>query len=132
MGGPIIIHPLFTHTVHTVPEPLTFWEAVPDHLLHKIASSLKDGMALARLRRVSKRCRLIADSEDIWRDLCVMRFNVAPDSQPPSSWQEVYRFNHTMLYTLFIQQTADACMVRLQRAAGVPIRLPGLPGYALA
>lgn len=73
------------------PEPLTFWEQVPDELLHRIAMRLDDGVALTRLRRVSKRCRRIADSDDLWRELCVSKFNVAPDSQPPSSWAEVYR-----------------------------------------
>ena len=64
---------------------------MPDELLHRIAAYLGDGVALARLRRVSKRCRRIADSEDLWRNLCICRWNVAPDRDPPTTWAEVYK-----------------------------------------
>jgi hypothetical protein len=80
------------HTLEQEPERRPFWEIVPDELLHRIASKLDDGTALARLRRVSTRCRRIVDGgEDLWRDLCVARFNVSPHADPPS-WAEVYRW----------------------------------------
>jgi hypothetical protein len=38
--------------------------------------------------------------EDLWRDLCVLKYNVAPDSHPPSSWREVYRWVGCGIMTL--------------------------------
>ncbi|KAI8467924.1 MAG: hypothetical protein J3K34DRAFT_460113 [Monoraphidium minutum] len=131
--GALIVHPLFQHTVGAVPEPRSFWEAAPDELLHHIAGRLGDGAALARLRRVSKRCRRVVDAgEDLWRDLCVARFNASPHTAPPSSWRELYSFNHTLLYELFKKQLAEAMLARLRRAAGAPIRLRGIGGIAFA
>jgi hypothetical protein len=67
-------------------------EACDDALLYRVMSHVDCGLSLARLRRVSKRFRRIADSEELWRRLCVERFNVAPDSKPPATWADVYRW----------------------------------------
>lgn len=114
------------------PEPVTFWEAVPDALLHRIMAALGCGVALARLRRVSRRCRRLADSDDLWRELCIARWNVSPASTPPTTWADVYAWNMQAFYALIMRQTADALRSALQRTAGVPIRLPGLgiPAFA--
>lgn len=133
MGGPVIVHPLFRHTVDAQPEPRAFWEQVPDEVLHRIALFLDDGACLARLRRVNRRCRALVDdkAEDVWRSLCVRRFNADPTMTPePSSWAAVYAFNARALYDLFVQQTADAVRAAMARALGnsvaARIRLPGL------
>jgi hypothetical protein len=52
-------------------------------------------------------------------------------SRRPFPLSPARSFNHKLLYQMFKQQIADAMLARLRRAAGVPIRLPGL-GMAYA
>jgi hypothetical protein len=118
-----------------VPEPLGFMDACDDALLHRIASHV-DGLTLARVRRVSRRLRRVADSDDLWRRLCVERFNVAPDSRPPTTWADVYKFNMEVFYSLLLASSAaDAVGASrsavLHSAAAGRLRLPGY-GFALA
>jgi hypothetical protein len=117
--------------VHVHPEPLTFWELVPDELLHRIAAHLRDGAALARLRRVSRRCCRIASSDDLWRDLCIDRFNCAADTPHPVPWAQVYAWNVELFRRLVHQSVEEAVRAALQRATRAPVQLPGY-GFALA
>lgn len=137
---PVIVHPMHLKMLAVPPEPRApFMELCPDEVLHRVAAFLGDGASLARLRRVSKRCRAVVDAaEDAWRDACVREFNANPSAGPGggASWRDLYRFNAALLCELFVRSTADAVRDAMLRravggigAGGAAIRLPGL-GFA--
>ncbi|KAG2492016.1 hypothetical protein HYH03_009745 [Edaphochlamys debaryana] len=105
MGGPIIVHPLFVHTLHCGPEVRTL-EEVPLEVLTLIASRIPMAQELARLQCVSKRCREAASAEHLWKQLCMDRFAV-PGSCKPPSWQALFRFNYEFLYKVLLSRSAE-------------------------
>lgn len=52
----VIVHPEFKHTLPAEPTRLSFWEALPDSVLHHVAEKL-DAQALALMELVNQRCR---------------------------------------------------------------------------
>ncbi|PNH03122.1 hypothetical protein TSOC_010829 [Tetrabaena socialis] len=105
MGGPIIVHPLYRHTLVHAPEVRTL-EEVPQDVLLLIAARVVTAQELCVLQRVSKRCRQAACSDALWKRLCMSRFAV-PGSCSPPSWQQLYKFNHTFLYQVLLSQSAE-------------------------
>ncbi len=122
----LIVHPAHLHTLPVEPVRLSFWEAVDDAVLTEIASRLDDARALGRLCAVSRRCCSIAQREELWRELCMSRFN-CPPSAAVQSWRQLYKFNHEALQFLFAQSAAEALMKQLgvrRNAARMVISMP--------
>ncbi|KXZ54663.1 hypothetical protein GPECTOR_4g729 [Gonium pectorale] len=104
-AGPIIVHPLFVHTLRHEPDVRTL-EEVPQDVLGLIAARLATAQELCVLQCVSKRCRQAASDEVHWRRLCVSRFAV-PETCSPPSWQQLYRFNYEFLYKVLLSRSAE-------------------------
>ncbi|GIL53363.1 hypothetical protein Vafri_8983 [Volvox africanus] len=105
MGGPIIVHPLFAHTLQRGPEVRTL-EEVPQDVLQLIVSRLMTAQDLCVLQCVSKRCRDAAGADELWKRLCMSRFAV-PESCSPPSWKQLYRFNYEFLYKILLSRSAE-------------------------
>ncbi|KAG2434651.1 hypothetical protein HXX76_007545 [Chlamydomonas incerta] len=105
MSGPIIVHPLFQHTLAWVPEERTL-EEVPNDVLHLIAQRLPTHQQLCVLACVNRRCREVAEAEELWRQMCVTRFAITSHCSPPS-WRKLYEFNHCFLYQVLLSRSAE-------------------------
>ncbi|GFR44165.1 hypothetical protein Agub_g5335 [Astrephomene gubernaculifera] len=105
MGGQIIVHPMFVHTLHAGPEVRTL-EEVPQDVLELIASRVRTAQELCVLQCVSKRCREAASADELWKRLCMTRFAV-PSSCSPPSWQQLYRFNYEFLYKVLLSRSSE-------------------------
>ncbi|KAG2442171.1 hypothetical protein HYH02_009659 [Chlamydomonas schloesseri] len=118
MGGPIIVHPLFQHTLATppAPEPRTL-EEVPEDVLRLIAQRLPTAQQLCVLACVNRRCKAVAEAEELWRAMCVTRFAITSHCSPPS-WRKLYEFNHSFLYKVLLSRSAEQFNSGFSRSGG--------------
>eukprot|EP00879_Flechtneria_rotunda_P006225 GHRR01006544.1.p1 GENE.GHRR01006544.1~~GHRR01006544.1.p1 ORF type:complete len:160 (+),score=31.50 GHRR01006544.1:234-713(+) len=118
----VIVHPKYQHTLPMEPIQLSFWEQCCDEVLANIASKLEEHQSLVNLQLTNHRCRRVADRDDLWRKLSVLKFNTPPYLRPeaPKSWKDVYRFNHEAFKYLLAQSAAEALMQLGIRASSQP------------
>jgi hypothetical protein len=107
----LIVHPSFQHTLDEPPialprqHPLRYSD-LPTSVLLNIASHLS-AHDLLRLQATCKEMNHLASSDELWRDLCVRKFNV-PYWQEPASWRKLYKFNHQLFVTIFTKAGAGS------------------------
>lgn len=110
----IIVHPRFAKL-----EKHVTWSELPQDALVLVAEALSsEGVrSLARFSLVNKSCKAAADTDMLWRQLCMDTFCIPQDHAPPCGWKELYKFHHDVLYNVLLCQATDHMMQ--QRLAGL-------------
>jgi hypothetical protein len=106
----VIVHPSYLHTLNVPPSTTrhSFLD-LPVHCVHLIASNLDDARDLLRLQSLCSASRYAANDDLLWKDLCMSKFSVPEDSNPPS-WKELYKFNHEFLHKVVLSCATDRLM----------------------